>query len=368
MAQLQDTRLFKFWERYEHRLGIGALLLGFSFDLWIAKTPDSFADNILLITYLFVSGCLIIFLNLRSTQRKEHEHSPEPFFFLLILQFCFGGLSSNLLVLYGKSGTLVGSGLFLLMLLALLLGNEFLRSRYAHLRFHIATYYILLVSYLTIAVPTFIFHAISTKVFLATGLISLALMVPFFIALRLSVSQGKQDKKVIRQGQFIIGGLFLGFNLLYFLNIIPPVPLSVKEIGVYHSLIKNYAGDYALTYEPTSWYVFWRDTSSVFTVTSSVDSAYCFSAIYAPGELSTPIYHHWEKYNQDSRRWVTISRVSFPINGGRDQGYRGWSVKENLDPGLWRCNVETQAGGLIGRISFTVVQAPVTPTLSTITL
>lgn len=368
MPRLQETRVFKFWERYEHRLGIGALLLGFTFDLWIAKTPDSFADNVLLISYLFVTGCLIIFLNLRSTQRKEHEHSPEPFFFLLILQFCFGGLSSNLLVLYGKSGTLIGSGLFLFILLALLLGNEFLRSRYSHLRFHIAIYYILLFSYLIIALPTFIFHAVGAKVFLATGLISLLLMVPFFIALRLSISQGKQNKKVMHQGRLIIAGLFLAFNALYFLNIIPPVPLAVKEIGMYHSLLKNYAGDYVLTYEPASWYVFWRNTSATFTTTSANDAAYCFSAVYAPGELSAPIYHHWEQYDQDTRKWLTVSRVSFPINGGRVQGYRGWSVKEGLTPGLWRCDVETAGGGLIGRISFEVVRDPVTPTLSSTTL
>ena len=30
-------RTFLFWQKYEHHIGVGALIMGFLFDLWIAK-------------------------------------------------------------------------------------------------------------------------------------------------------------------------------------------------------------------------------------------------------------------------------------------------------------------------------------------
>ena len=105
-------RLFLLWQKYEHHLGVGALAVGFSFDLVVAKSPQSVFDNILLVTYLFVAASIIIILNLRKrrtstgSMQVAQESPTEPLVLLLVLQFCFGGLASNMLVLYGKSGTL----------------------------------------------------------------------------------------------------------------------------------------------------------------------------------------------------------------------------------------------------------------------
>jgi len=122
------------------------LAVGFSFDLVVAKSPQSVFDNILLVSYLFIAASIIIILNLRKRRREAEENQAEPLILLLILQFCFGGLSSNMLVLYGKSGTLAGSAFFIALLVGLVFGNEYLRSRYAQLRFNIAVYYFLLLN------------------------------------------------------------------------------------------------------------------------------------------------------------------------------------------------------------------------------
>src|SRR3990167_2827763 len=124
----RSTRAFKFWERWEHHFGVGALAVGFVFDLVIADRPDSLTNNLLLLSYLFIAGALIIILNLREMQRLEAANSTEPFFLLLVLQFCFGGLASNLLVLYSRSGTLAGSAVFLGLLVVLVLANEYFLS------------------------------------------------------------------------------------------------------------------------------------------------------------------------------------------------------------------------------------------------
>ncbi len=363
---IRETRLFKWWERYEHHLGLGALLLGSGFDLFMANRPDSLANHLLLLSYLSVAGGLIVVLNLREMQRARGKHESEPFFLLLILQFCFGGLASNLLVLYGKSGTFASSTIFFALLLALVLGNEFMRNRYALLRLNVGIYYFLLLTYITLAVPIYLTHRVGVWVFLLSGAISLVIIALFLFALYVAVFRRNMDN--LRGVTLIVASIYFAFNLLYFANIIPPVPLSLKDIGVYHSILKQSSGNYLALYEPSPWWQFWRNTSATYTVSGAAAAATCFSSVFAPTDLTTPIFHRWEKKDSATGQWQTISRVSFGISGGREDGYRGYTLTASLTPGQWRCDVETAQGQLIGRESFTVVQGTTVPQLSQKTL
>ncbi len=364
--------IFDFWRRYEHHLGLGALIVGFSFDLVLAKRPDSILDNTLLLTYLIVAGAFIITLNLREKRRVEKAtiENVEPLFLLLVLQFCFGGLASNLLVLYGKSGTVTASAIFIALLVSLVLGNEYLRSRYALLRMNIAIYYLLLLTYVTIATPVFITHQIGAWTFLLSGLFSLLLIGGFLTLLFFTVFRGR-DTKSLRTVSILVGGIFIAFNFLYFFNFIPPVPLSLKDVGIYHSILRRGDGTYLALYEPSVWWQFWRDTSDTYALTPGLPGqgaeASCYSSVFAPTSLTTPVYHRWEHYDSTTGQWETQSRVSFGISGGRDEGYRGYTTTFALTPGAWRCDVETGQGQLIGRISFEVVSGKA-PMLSQTTL
>ena len=360
------------WNRWERRLAAVALLVGFVFDLIIADRPDSVQNNILLLFYLVIAGGCIIALNLRVRRQARTGLTKAPLLLLVLLQFCFGGLASNLFVLYGRSGTLVGSALFIALLGVMLVGNEFLRSRYETLRFNIGVYYMLLLTYLIIAVPTFILHSIGVWVFIASGLISLVLIAGFLYLVYFTVLRGRARDRQFIEVSAVVTGIFIFFNTLYFFNIIPPVPLSLKAVGVYHSISRS-DSDYTATYEKPAWFAFWHDTSGTFTLDSSTllksnPTAYCFSSIFAPTGLKTPVVHVWEQYSEAAGTWQERLRVSFAISGGRAGGYRGFSVKSSLTHGRWRCNVETQSGVLIGRISFTVVQSATAPALSTKTL
>lgn len=344
-------KIFHLWKKYEHWFGSAALLAGFCFDLIFANRPDSLVNNILLLCYLLIAGGLIIVLNIQKTRRLELEHPAEPMFLLVALQFLFGNLSSNLLVLYGRSGTFAGSAIFLILLFSMLLGNEFLKTRYGQLRFNIAVYYLLVFSYLIISVPTFIFHTIGVPVFLASGVISLVFISVFLAAVYRFILRGKYRKRYLFEVGVYIAGIFFAFNIFYFLNVIPPVPLSLKDIGIYHSVSRIAAGEYAGTFEKPSWFAFWRATSPVYHFAEG-SPAYCFSSVFAPTGLGTPVVHSWEKYNESTGKWQVLARVTFAISGGRDGGYRGFSTK-TLGEGSWRCDVETEGGQLIGRMSFT---------------
>ncbi|KKW35818.1 hypothetical protein A2852_00770 [Candidatus Adlerbacteria bacterium RIFCSPHIGHO2_01_FULL_54_23] len=346
------------WGRYERHISAAGLLVGFLLDIVIADRPDSIPNNLLLLFYLLAAGFLIIILNRREMRRLEAQHSAEPLFLLFALQVFFGGLASNLLVLYGRSGTLAGSALFLGALAAMLVGNEFLKTRYAQLRFNVAVFYFLLLSYCIIAVPTFFTHTVGIGTFLLSGLASLAIIGLFLALMHFFVFRRNSTRSA--SAAYVVGTVFVVFNLLYFLNIIPPVPLSLRESGIYHSLLRRADGAYVALYEAPRWSEFWRSTSGFYTLAEG-KSAFCYSSVFAPADLMTPIYHRWE-YMTGSK-WDTRSLVSFPISGGRAEGYRGFSVKSNLEPGRWRCNVETAQGALIGRAGFTVVEN-VAPELS----
>ena len=361
------SRSVALWQRYERRLMLLGLAAGFIFDLIIADRPDSPLNNLILLSYLVIAGGLILILNLRTAKRQDMDIlNAPPLFLLLVLQFCFGGLASNLLVLYGRSGTLAASTLFFLLLAGMLVGNEFLKTRYQQLRFNIVIYYILLFTYLIIAVPTFIFHSIGTTVFLASGVFSLGIIAVFLWLVDRFVLRGGPRGEQLYEVSILIGLAFMFFNGLYFLGIIPPVPLVLRDIGMYHSLVKQ-GSVYIASYEEGPWWKFWRTTSTTFTQTLG-SRVYCFSAIFAPTDLTAPVRHRWERYSNTVNKWATDSEVSLPISGGRTGGYRTYSNRDNLEPGRWRCSVETENGGLIGRMSFKIVESESPPALSQTTL
>ncbi len=337
--------------KYERHIAVVALIAGFIFDTLTLGRPDQWFGNAVLVTYLLISAACILFM-VTYGSRKKIPISP-----LIILQFCFGNLAGGLLVLYGQSGTFEGSLLFFILFGVFIVGNELFRQYYSKVNFHIAAWYFLLLAYCALILPVIV-GQFGDWVFLGSGFMS-ALIVSGFLYLLFQLSpQSLAGFK--RKITLTLVTILALFNGLYFLNVIPPVPLSLQDIGIYHSVARNSAGNYDVEYEQPPWYEFFRKTAGTF-VTQTAESAYCFSSVFAPAGLSTPIYHRWEYYSDEFRSWETESLFSFSINGGRMSGYRGYTERSPLSPGTWRCSVETERGALIGRTTFTVV--PGVPTL-----
>src|SRR3989344_2677028 len=131
MHSLRGRALY-IWGRYERRIGLGALIFGFILDSFLLTRPDQLLDNVILLSYLTLAGGVILLMTMRAS-RGSADGKLAPFL-PVVLQFCFGSLSSGLLVLYFRSGTLAQSLIFFLILASLLVGNEFLKSRYAQFR------------------------------------------------------------------------------------------------------------------------------------------------------------------------------------------------------------------------------------------
>jgi hypothetical protein len=81
-----------------------------------------------------------------------------------------------------------------------------------------------------------------------------------------------------------------------------------------------------------------------------------YSAVFAPIQLKTNIVHVWRRYDEAAETWRTESTVAFRIVGGREGGYRGYSIRSKPASGKWRVDIQTPEGALIGRLAFSVEQ------------
>ncbi|WP_317045331.1 DUF2914 domain-containing protein [Formosa algae] len=81
----------------------------------------------------------------------------------------------------------------------------------------------------------------------------------------------------------------------------------------------------------------------------------CFLLIFAPTALQKSIIHRWKWYNESINEWVTVDNISYNITGGRNNGYRGYTYKNNIKPGLWSVEVLTEEELLLGVIDFEII-------------
>ena len=200
-----------------------------------------------------------------------------------------------------------------------------------------------------------VFNRLGADIFILSGVCSLALIggLMFFIKKKDIEHASSHYPLVIAT----VGAIYLIFNIFYFTNIIPPIPLALKEAGIYHR-VERVAGGYSILDEKRPWYSIFT-TKEVHLLTG--ESAYAFSSVFAPTKLESQIFHRWSFYDKRSNKWIEAVKIGFPIVGGRDAGYRGYSIKENIFPGRWRVDVITERRQIIGRMNFRVVEAEISP-------
>jgi hypothetical protein len=172
---------------------------------------------------------------------------------------------------------------------------------------------------------------------------------------------------------FAIQGLLVA---AYFFGAIPPVPLSLQFIGIYHEVIppgraaavaagvqtvapvqaaalfaprpSNPARTYQLKHL-RPWWKFWQHGDQDFAARPG-DVVYCFARVFAPNGFKDAIFVHW--WLQGADGWIDQGRAKLDISGGRDNGFRAFATKKNYQPGRWRVEVETTDGRDLGVIKF----------------
>lgn len=347
-AYITEHKLFTLAQR--HWLSL-AFLLGFITDNITLNQVDQLFDNLVLLMYVLLSATALLLLYAGSAGKLgERWSSRARQYAPLLIQFTFGGLLSGMLIFYGRSGAWVESWPFLAIIVAAIYFNETIKDRTSRLIYNIAIFFIGLFSYVVLVIPVLTGH-MGPWVFVGSGLIALMLMYIFMQGLYRIIPHFLDIQ--MRFLVFTIGCVFFGFNFFYFANIIPPIPLSLKEVGIFHSVARFENGTYALTYEDGRWWQPFKDSDTEFHPTPG-GSVFCFARVFAPTRLKTDIVHNIERYDVVKREWVSVSRTGYEITGGNSRGYRGYTLTNNYEDGDWRCTIETERGQVLGRENFTI--------------
>jgi hypothetical protein len=333
-----------------------AFVGGFVVDNLTLNRVDQLFDNIVLAGYVILAFLGLTYLYLGTSGRLGdrialHAGKWAPF----VVQFAYGGLMSGLLVFYSRSGSWWTSWPFLVLMLMVILGNEFVKKRSDRLIINLAVFFVALFSYVVLIVPVLI-GKMGDEIFLISGVAAL-IAFSLFVKLLYKVVPNFMAMNT-RMVIVTTASLYIGLNVLYFTNVIPPIPLSMKEMGIYHDVTKRPEGGYVLTYEKGPWYALWHHSDDTYHYAQG-DRVYCYASVFAPTRFKTNVTHHWEYYDETKGQWTTHERITFPIDGGRADGYRGFSFIESVRDGAWRCSVETARGQVIGRTSFDVVTGTV---------
>jgi Protein of unknown function (DUF2914) len=346
------------FEKYERQISAGAIILAFIIDSVTLVRIDEFLTELFLFIYLAVVAIGIVLINMRENGGLKWISEEAYLWLFVFVQFSFGGLFGRFFIYYSRSGSFATSWPLLIVFLSLLIGNEFAKKYYTRLLLQISFFFVALFAFLIFFIPILVNH-VNVWVFLLSGAVSLLVMRGFLKVLtRLIPERMKHSRLHIF---LAVGGIFLAINILYFANIIPPIPLAVREAGAYHSIVRT-GSNYQVGAEETKWYNFFK-TRTVHIV--SGEAVYLYSAIFAPTNFDTSIVHKWERYDDTQKKWLDVSQVTFPIIGGRGSGYRGYSFKSNITPGLWRVKIETLRGQVMGRVKFNVEYVDQEPQLIT---
>lgn len=354
LGRIKESRRFKrlkkLYDKYERILIPGMLLGGVLVDFITFKSISIRSAFILLAVHVVISGAAIIFINLIDARKWDDKYLWLQYVRLaapLVQQFSFGALLSASLIFYWFSGSLSVSWPILLLIAALMASNELLRKYYLRPVVQVSVYFFVLFSLATLVLP-FAVNAIGVGVFVIAGLLSLAFIVGY---VGLVIKFLPELKPQIQHISVAVLCVYAGMNALYFLNIIPPIPLSIRDAEVVHDVrLEN--GDYVLTAEKVN--IFERILPGQTMHLQEGDDLYLFTSIFAPPKLDTTIVHQWQYFDKDEGRWTDGELLSFSISGGRDSGFRGYSRKMVLQEGLWRIEVETTRGQVLGRVKFRI--------------
>lgn len=327
----------------------GAFLSGFIVDNFTLTRIDLTMTVVVLSAYLFVATLGFILISI------SRGGTLVPY----ATQFAFGSLLSGYFIFFTRSASLAGSWFFILLLIIAIFGNEFLKEEYRRFELRAAMLFAAFFFFAILYVPV-VLKSIGAWTFLLSGLMSLAaIWVVIGVISRIAPGVVRTTRRTLIA---TIGGLFVVVNGLYFANIIPPIPLSLKDAGVYHFVSRTEVVGYTGRAEPVKWYDVVGRYHPQFHHTQG-ESVFFYSAVFAPTALNTTILHEWQYYSEQQGIWKTTDRLGFQITGGRDGGYRGYSVKQSIVSGQWRVNVVTLRGQLVGRTTFTVIDVSVPPTL-----
>ncbi|OQW46595.1 MAG: hypothetical protein A4S09_05290 [Proteobacteria bacterium SG_bin7] len=271
------------------------------------------------------------------------------------IHFLLGSLLNCYAIFYFKSASLLTSFAFMFVLAAIVVANELpkFKSYGAAMKFGMLS--LCSTSFLAYLVPIF-YGRIGIVPFFMALILSLGFQFLIYNYLRKKLSNhfsaevNIYNHPVFQTVMAPAIATLLIFTGMYILKMLPPVPLSAQYLGVYHSLEKE-NGKFKLGYTRPSYY-FWQNGDQSFKARPG-DKIFIFTRLFSPAKFKDQVNVRFEFLNAKDK-WEYRDSIPMTIEGGRDEGFRGYVFKSNYQPGSWRVRLMTNDNREIRRIYFSI--------------
>ncbi len=355
LEKYRNTKLDRFVQTHKHYLPVLFFVGGFIFDSLTLGRIDRVYDQVVLCLYMAALTLVVYLFNIKGSRPYKNTFFERIKIYLpLVIQFFFGGLSSAFVVYFSRSVSLSKTLVFFVLLVGVFIANEVFKKRISNRYLQFGFYYFINFTFFIFMLPVFI-KQMNTFVFILSGIVSLGSTIALLIAIA-QKNQHTLPKTGLQKLFIIVGSIYILVNVAYFTNIIPPVPLSLNT-GIVAHQVERVGTTYKVTYERDKGYMFWRDSRFKF-IHRPGERVYVFTSIFAPTAIKKRISHRWSWYNSETNDWEVVDNIGYKIIGGRDDGYRGYTYKDHLKPGLWRVDVITEEGRIIGVLKFDLIEDP----------
>lgn len=335
-------------QKYSPYYPAAFFILGFIFDIFTLDRIDHWLPITQQAVYLIIVSWILNLRILESYGKLTVSPRWQKIWYYNneILHFFLGSLLSAFTLFYFVSSSLAASLSFMAIMGALLIINELPGLQGARSQIKVALFAICLFTYFIYLLPIFLSFVGLLPLLLA---IALGLGVFWYITKRL-MRKGIERPLAIREIFYPAVSVAAALLILYFARVLPPIPLAIQYIGIYHN-VERQADEFHLSYE-RPWWKFWQSGAQSF-VAEPGDRVYVFARIFSPARFNDEVIFHWLTHSEQ-RGWQTSDRVSVKVIGGRDEGFRAYASKANYSAGEWQVRVETTDNREIGRISFAI--------------
>jgi Protein of unknown function (DUF2914) len=356
-------RLKQFKSRNERVVSTCFFLGGFLFDAVMLSRID---EPLMLVQqggYLLLCGGLIAY-----SQRLEWKKLQPPVRLRKVwhyadhlLHFMLGTLLNAYSIFYFQSASGITAVCFVVVIVVLLAINEMPRFHRLGPVVLYALYSICLTSYFAYLFPVLIGHLRPWMFYLSVGVASALLLVQVRALLRWSESY----LHVARHAAIPAFGVQALFLVLYSLRVAPPVPLAIRQIGIYHD-VRRVPGGWELSQQQDRWR-FLQHADENFLERPG-DKLYCFARIFAPRHFKDTINIVWFHYDEE-KGWLLAHRLPLSVSASSNVGFATDAYLTEPMKGKWRVEIESQDGRTIGQLHFKVSDDPSTdPRQLTVTL
>ncbi|MDQ5962569.1 MAG: hypothetical protein QG653_376 [Patescibacteria group bacterium] len=306
-------------------------------------------------TYLFIVALFIFIREWVISRNRATKFENKIHGWLSFGIAYFSGAALSFVLVYAVRGADVSASwpLFAILFISILI-NEVVSAHSFRLLLDIGVLFMATLFFTVFNAP-FYFGVQNDATFAASVAITMVVsLVYIYILKNVSETTEHETPKFIS----LALGIPMFIGMFYFLNAIPAVPLSLKDAGVYHRVVRIEGGEFLAVTEERGRFAFFQEifSSHEHILLPSDDGVYFYSSVSAPAKITAPISHVWEYYDETTKRWVESTVVSFDLTGGREDGYRSYSKKENILEGTWRVTIKVDKKRVVGRRTFTIIK------------